>query len=422
MEHGIDRVTKTACRNETPVKIIHEINLQSSKGHAMTGAKSTQSPEDMKIVHYESLLFNELQQVGEFGPGAPNSTKTGTLNGLKLTKRDVDRLLHKLRKTNRLNTDSSTTCHSSNDLIPPAYKTGTLNGLKLTKRDVDRLLHKLRKTNRLNTDSSTTCHSSNDLIPPAYLSKVLGVDSTIVNDWMESGKIPYVTVDDKAFCVSNAMIRIFSDEGINGVRMMNDVHARRVLDMTETELERTELPFLTAGDGTRWYGSCVIMDVRKTKTRRKQEEISLASYASNGDGADHKTVREVTAEPLFTVDEVADLFDTSIDDILDREVSLASYASNGDGADHKTVREVTAEPLFTVDEVADLFDTSIDDILDREGNHQIDWILDDDLEKVYPFSEVHRLEDVYGPSHKLWEAYPYFNKTASRSSDFPRRV
>ena len=310
------------------LRLFIEINLQSSKGHAMTGAKSNQSPEDMKIVHYESLLFNELQQVGEFGPGAPNSNKTGKLNGLKLTKRDVDRRLHKLRKTNRLN-----------------------------------------------TGSSTTCHSSNDLIPPGYLSKVLGVDSTIVNDWMESGKIPYVTVDDKAFCVSNAMIRIFSDEGINGVRMMNDVHARRVLDMTETELERTELPFLTAGDGTRWYGSCVIMDVRKTKTRRKQEEISLASYASNRDGTDHKTVREVTAEPLFTVDEVADLFDTSIDDILD-----------------------------------------------REDNHQIDWILDDDLEKVYPFSEVHRLEDVYGPSHKLWKAYPYFNETASRSVDFPRRA
>lgn len=99
-----------------------------------------------------------------------------------------------------------------------------------------------------------------------------------------------------------------------------------------------------------------------------------------------------------------------------------AHASNGDGTDHKTVREVTAEPLFTVDEVADLFDTSIDDILDREDDHQIDWILDDDLEKVYPFSEVHRLEDVYGPSHKLWEAYPYFNKTASRSSDFPRRA
>ena len=78
--------------------------------------------------------------------------------------------------------------------------------------------------------------------------------------------------------------------------------------------------------------------------------------------------------------------------------------------------------MFTVDEVADLFDTSIDDILDREDNHQIDWILDDDLEKVYPFSEVHRLEDVYGPSHKLWKAYPYFDETASRSVNFPRRA
>ena len=44
----------------------------------MTNTKSTQSSEGAKIVHYGSLLFNELQQVGEFGPGAPNSITVKT--------------------------------------------------------------------------------------------------------------------------------------------------------------------------------------------------------------------------------------------------------------------------------------------------------------------------------------------------------
>lgn len=44
----------------------------------MVNTESTQLPNDMKIVHYGSLLFNELQQVGEFGPGASNSITVET--------------------------------------------------------------------------------------------------------------------------------------------------------------------------------------------------------------------------------------------------------------------------------------------------------------------------------------------------------
>ncbi len=305
----------------------------------------------------------------------------------------------------------------STDTVRSWVKRGKLNGFKIGRRfrflekDVKNLLRR-RGSGATIVGSRKDCGvPMGGLMTPDDLAIVLGVDLGLVENWMKTGCLPFVVVNGMALLQPNVVVRVFGDSGgVNGVHLSSATRTCKLLKITAEELAQMtmddQIPHVNASNGSKWYGTCVIMGLRNLPAAGSNATGNATKTMPSGNAASnrsHGSSKTLSSSGASTVVETRIKLKNTGDPILDAmEETLGMRRPSG-----RKIHEVITEPSFSLMQVAKMFGVTTGDVLAQERDGKIDWILGPSKDKVYPLSEVRRLEDVYGEP-MLWRACLWF--------------